>query len=154
MSAINNPLIRAGQYLVGAVQEASEHNLATLFTGDDKTLEQRWACSAVQTKDQHWLVVLGEGHVKGGDSVRIRVHDSGVFGRGTLRDRAWFEANAEKILLGALYIKGKSGSQCALRDGVDPTKQLRIQIVELAAAPADAQWRAQRCMWRQSKARR
>ena len=75
MSAINNPLIRAGQYLVGAVQEASDQSLATLFAGDKKTLEQRWACSAVLTKDQQWLVVLGDGHVKGGESIRIRVHD-------------------------------------------------------------------------------
>ena len=143
MSTINNPLIRAGQHLVGAVQEASERNLATLFAGDEKTLEQRWACSAVQTKDGKWLVVLGEGHIQGGELVRVRVHDSGVFGRGNLRDRAWFEANAEKILLGALFIKDKSGAGAMLRDGVDPSKQLRIKIVELLAAPADAQWRTE-----------
>ena len=143
MSTINNPLIRAGQHLVGAVQEASERNLATLFAGDEKTLEQRWACSAVQTKDGKWLVVLGEGHIQGGELVRVRVHDSGVFGRGNLRDRAWFEANAEKILLGALFIKDKIGAGAMLRDGVDPSKQLRIKIVELLAAPADAQWRTE-----------
>ena len=135
MSAINNPLIRAGQHLVGAVREASEHSLATLFAGDEKALEQRWACSAVQTKDGKWLVVLGEGHVQGGESVRIRVHDSGVFGRGNLRDRAWFEANAEQILLGALFIKDKGGAASVLRDGADSSKQLRIKIVELTTAP-------------------
>ena len=143
MSAINNPLIRAGQHLVGAVREASEHSLATLFAGDEKTLEQRWACSAVQTKDGKWLVVLGEGHVQGGESVRIRVHDSGVFGRGNLRDRAWFEANAEQILLGALFIKDKGGAASVLQDGVDSSKQLRIKIVELTTAPADARWRTE-----------
>ena len=143
MSAINNPLIRAGQHLVGAVREASEHSLATLFAGDEKALEQRWACSAVQTKDGKWLVVLGEGHVQGGESVRIRVHDSGVFGRGNLRDRAWFEANAEQILLGALFIKDKGGAASVLQDGVDSSKQLRIKIVELTTAPADARWRTE-----------
>ena len=66
-----------------------------------------------------------------------------MFGRGTLRDRAWFEANADKILLGALFIKGKAGSDAVLRDGVEPSNPMRIRIVELAAAPADGCWRTE-----------
>ena len=80
MSAMENPLSRAGQHLVGAVRRASAHDLSPLFAGSKAEMEERWACSAVHTKNGEWLVVGIENHVQDGDSPRVRLHGGGVFG--------------------------------------------------------------------------
>ena len=103
MSATQNPLVPAGEFLVAEAGQASAASgLDALFAGTQEEVAERWSGSAVLTKDGDYLVVFTTEHTRMLPTVRIECHDGGVRGRGWQRDQTWFKENAVDIFLGAL----------------------------------------------------
>ena len=114
MSATQNPLVPAGEFLVAEAGQASAASgLDALFAGTQEEVAERWSGSAVLTKGGDYLVVFTTEHIRMQPTVRIECHDGGVRGRGWQRDQTWFKENAVDIFLGALKLpdgQGRSAS--------------------------------------------
>jgi hypothetical protein len=140
MSATQNPLVPAGEFLVAEAGQASAASgLDALFAGTQAEVAERWSGSAVLTKDGDYLVVFTTEHTRMLPTVRIECHDGGVRGRGWQRDQTWFKENAVDIFFGALKLpdgQGRSASHT-----VD-NKTIFVTVDVPTTAPDDGKWAA------------
>ena len=138
MSATQNPLVPAGEFLVAEAGQASAASgLDALFAGTQEEVAERWSGSAVLTKGGEYLVVFTTEHTRMLPTVRIECHDGGVRGRGWQRDETWFKENAVDIFFGALKLpdgQGRSASHTV--DG----KTVFVTVGVPTTAPDDGKW--------------